>query len=360
MKTQVLAGVRDAWRIRGRTVTFAAMVAIGTFLVSTGLSELGSSIADLASARDLAQRDATYFRVHYLTDEPFEASGDLSAFLSEAMGGGGGFTTVRYNHGVRESFPYPVLFVMGDFETAFGLPEIPVGSAAIGADVSLYSIGDVVDLGVTTVRVDAEIPPQGAFFDPWQSRESLATTVVVKLDAADLAALGWTGKEEAVARAVLLGASDAAVDRYVELAWRSGLQLIPATVADAGADVTLHQRDSLLYTAGYGAFVLLVVVGAGSSAAATARRARRSLAIQRLHGARVVDVALRLSTYLALTVLLPALGSFALAAIALPGVLHALPWAVAAVATVFAALVARVVSVVTRTDLATQLGGLDT
>ncbi|WP_182111686.1 MULTISPECIES: hypothetical protein [unclassified Actinotalea] len=353
------AGLRDAWRVRGRTALFAAMVTIGTVLTATGLSELGSSVADVRVAEDLGRRGATFFRVHYLTDEPFEPTTELAELLDQELRhGGAAFTTVRFNHGVRETFPYPVLLVLGDFEDAFGLPEIPDGSAVVGEDVALYGVGDTVDLGVTTVEVSGRLAPGAVFLDPWQSRETLARTVVVKVGLDDLMALGWPAQEEAVARTVLLAPTTTVVDRLVDESWSSGLQLVPATVADAGGQTfASHQRDSLLYTAMYTAFLLLVVVAVGSSAAATARRAQRSLAIQRLHGARIGDVVLRLATYLALVVLVPVLGVLGLAALALPDLVSVVPWAIAAVTAVYAGLVARVSSVVARNDLAAQLGG---
>ncbi|MDR1442683.1 MAG: hypothetical protein LBJ02_09935 [Bifidobacteriaceae bacterium] len=269
-----------------------------------------------AATDRLTAADAVYFSVSYTEVEsvaPASAPALKDAWL-RAVESGGGYSAVYTNPPVSTSHDGEVLLAIGQFAEAFGIDKSvwPEGTALVGADFAR-------EYGDSPIFVDGEsVPISGVFArgysfrDPWNVWGSADGLAVVRLRADRIVDMGPAAFEEAVTRTVLLRPSQAAVDDYVAHAADAGLLLIPKSLDDQPTTllgVSQPVAQTLVMSA---AFLTLALMACGTWSAHTARRSRRELAIRRLHGASVAQIAARHAAYCGFSVAMP----FGLAAVA--------------------------------------------
>jgi len=359
---QVVAGIRQGLRSWKTTILFGGFVTVGIYALAASLGLAATSVKFIEGSAVLRDRDAVFFSVNYLRNVPIAPSPELNELWGGALVDGAAYTMIQYNYSYRDVAPYTVLVVGGGFEEVYGFEEVGGSepSVLLGADVTAFNVGDIVDVGPHAARAVSRLAPGSGYIDPWggySPYNSLDRTIVLRLDAESLVTtLTSAAQEEAIARTVFLDGSANMVDAFVEAAWESELQLVPirATDPDAGGWASLLAENStgvVLYTA----FMTITVLGFWSVAGSVARASRRRFAVERLYGATLGELAVRQITYIALVLLVPVVVVVVGLSLLLPDLKPIAPWLILSMALVTSALCVRVISVVARTGIAHQL-----
>lgn len=302
-------GLRDTSRVAGRAVALALYVGVLGFLAGSSAGLVSQSLADIAATGRLATLDAAYFVEG--GSSAASTPGQVRALVTRTLAAGDAYT-LRVETGSTGTSPAgaeQVVHVWGDFAEAFGID--------LTSHTGRYALVGT-QLGVepgTSISVDTEyLPVAGVmsgvgFVDLWTQFRPLDRSIVVVEDLASLAGASDAEISELASRMVLLHATGERIGSYLSASQES-LSLMPRLAGDKIAnDITQEKSGRVWFLIVFGAGLLTTIVALTSTIASLIRGRRREYAVSGVLGATFAVVAARLTVFVGLVWVLPALVS---------------------------------------------------
>ena len=314
IRSEIAGGLGTAWRHRWSTAGIALMFTVVSAVLAMTLAEVMTQTSVIIAAQRLRERDAVTFTPYYLGNPANDPSTDLMEDLGDRIASGSAYTTVVGN--VRVGDPSfaggnPVVLVVGQAaQNALAGTRLcsPAPCAMVGDRVA-HPVDGPLHIGGRSVPVVVRTPSSASLFDPAAVGIDLGKSVLIVLPPSSLDHLDAAEQEEAVWRTVLLSTTDDDAEHFITAARQDQLALVPHRVA---TDQPERFRELLVWATMHGigllGLIVLVAIAYSASIRSVLRREQAELLLRHLYGATSGQIAVRLATFLAATMLvLPSL-----------------------------------------------------
>ncbi|PRW61725.1 hypothetical protein [Actinopolyspora mortivallis] len=305
-------GVRMALRRWPTMLSLAAVIALSCVVLAVLLADVLVQFKALRGGHELRGRGAVVFKPYYgtsrVTSVPDRAVSDLVELIREERAYTAVINNVRVDDPEFAGGVPTVLFVGSRLEET--LPDLelcePAPCAMRGAEVATPA--EPVEIAGHTFTTFERLSRSATHFDAHLGPVPLDERLVLNLPPESLTRLTGYEREEAMARTVLLEATESDVDDFVASSAAGDLYLVPRHIAvDRPKRLSGIMVVSTMYVVGMAAFLTLVLVAFAATARRTLHRQRAVFVIRRTHGASNGRLAARLAGFVGVVVLLPPL-----------------------------------------------------
>lgn len=356
------AAAREFAALKGRALLLVLQVVVTAVSLSFTLNNTVRAVNNLSLAASLTTSQVTYFEASEEDEEAFTLTDDLDAALTAVLDGDTrDYSLVKNNYFPDEPLAAPVLVALGGFADAYELDaeQAATPRLVIGANVTGYDIGDWVDLGGIGYEVTGRLPSGSAYLDPWMGHESLDDTIILLSTYQHFAEHTPPGvwQPELASRTVLFDATDTAITSYVDAANSSGgLHMEPRSLDERVESVYQAKTGkNAMFLLFFGCLLLVMLATITSSVGSLVTSNLRRYAIERIYGARLGHITLRVSLFITASFTAPAAAIFTFFALIAPGATRFLPIALATIFTIHALLCAHALRLLSRMSITNLL-----
>lgn len=359
---QLDATTREFAALRGRALLLVLQVIVTALSLVFTLNDTVRSVNDLGLAASLSASDVSYFEMSYEDDESFTVPDELDELLAATLGGSTrDYSIVKSNFLPDEPLAAPVLVALGGFADAYDI-DLDVGGAPIvlvGARVTGYDVGGTVELGGEQYPIAARLPAGSAYLDPWMGYETLDDTIVLLSTYEHFAQHTDPGvwQQELIGRTILFDATDARITAYVEAVSTSGgMRVIPQSLDSRVASVyETKTGKNAMFLLFFGCLLLVLLATITATVGSLVTSNLRRYAIERVYGAGLHHITVRVNLFLAFAFTGPAALIFTLFAVVAPNAEKFLPAALIVILAIHLALAARALWLLSRMSVTNLL-----
>jgi len=320
---EVRSGFHLAWRYKASAIGIAFMITVICIVLVAALADVITQTSVIVGAKQLRANNAVTFTPYYLEAKETEPSEDFMGELSEQITKGSAYTMISSNVRIDDpSFANgnrAIILIGSSAQMAVTGTSLcsPAPCAMVG-ERTTAPVDGPLKIGEEEVNITKETPSSAALFDPAATGIDLGTSVVIVLPPSSLDKLDVHEQTEAVWRTVLFSPTVEETAHFAAKAKENHLLLVPHNLA---TDQPERYRELMVRAGLYGlslmAVSLLILAAYQNSVRSMIRREKPTLILHHLYGATRADLNVRLSIFLATTIL--ALPSCALIVLSVMG-----------------------------------------